>query len=328
MQTVAQNDQRPSGNGASRFEWPELLRTTPPPGTISAAAQEALATAAKQCSSEDLEAERRLCAQVQEELGSIQRARHGVTMAEELIGGVPVRIFTPQDWKESNSVLLNLPGGGFTKDAGSITENVPVAGLSGQKVVAVRYRLAPEHPFPAAVDDAEAVYRVLLECSPPDRIGLYGTSAGAILCVQLLARLARSGTRQPAALGFFSGTADLSRMGDTEQLFRPRLESLDGDRLFTDYLADNDRTNPEISPLFGSLEHFPPALCIAGTRDFFLSQTSLFHRALIDAGVPAELVVFEAMLHAHWIYQDIPESHEAFGLMADFFRRMLGRNQV
>jgi acetyl esterase/lipase len=127
----------------------------------------------------------------------------------------------------------------------------------------------------------------------------------------------------PAALGFFSGTADLSRMGDTEQLFRPELDGARSGGLFADYVGGQDTAAAEVSPIFANLSGFPPTLCIAGTRDYLLSQTTLFHRALRAAGVPAELVVFEGMLHAHWIYQDIPESEEAFGIMADFFIRQL-----
>src|SRR5207249_9788929 len=77
-------------------------------------------------------------------------------------------------------------------------------------------RLAPEYPFPAAVDDAEAVYRALLADHTPEEIALYGTSAGACLCAQLLVRLRDTGGPLPRALGFFTGTADLSRIGDSE----------------------------------------------------------------------------------------------------------------
>lgn len=318
MQPIAHNDEAP----AEAFEWPEVLRTTPPPETVSAGARLALAAAATQTAAGDLESDRLLCARVQDELGSAQRARYGVDMEEDVIAGIPVRIFTRSD-TSGNAMLLNLHGGGFTKDAGSVTENVPIAGLTGSKVVAVRYRQAPEHSFPAAVDDAEAVYRALLESAPTSRIGLYGTSAGAILCAQLLARLSASNSPMPAALGFFSGSADLSRMGDTERLFRPQNDSARTGGLFADYVGNHDPEDPAVSPIFADLSGFPPTLCIAGTRDYLLSQTTLFHRALRQAGVPAELVVFEAMLHAHWIYQDIPESEQAFRVMADFLAKCL-----
>jgi acetyl esterase/lipase len=89
-------------------------------------------------------------------------------------------------------------------------------------------------------------------------------------------------------------------------------------------LKDHDRLSPEVSPIFSNLGNLPPVLCIAGTRDFMLSQTCLFHRALLKAHVEARLLVFEAMPHAHWIYMDVPESDQAFQAMAKFFCEELG----
>jgi epsilon-lactone hydrolase len=284
-----------------------------------------LATLLHDVAPEDLQAHREMCAQVQRELGAVLLERHRVDMQDAFIAGVPVRIFTPVQRAPQMhcGLLLNLHGGGFTVDAGSVTENAAVAGYTGLRVVAARYRLAPEHTFPAAVDDAEAVYRALLADHEADRIGLYGTSAGACLCAQLLVRLREKGDPLPRAFGFFTGTADLSRSGDSEFFFRPAGDPALLEKQFSAYLKDSDRASPRVSPIFSDLTGFPPTLCIAGTRDFMLSQTSLFHRALLDAGVEARLQVFEAMPHAHWIYLDLPESTQAFRAMAEFFSRYL-----
>ena len=297
----------------------------PPPKTVSDAAQRFLANPPQDIAPENLQAHRDMCAQVQRELGAVLLERHRVSMQEAFIAGVPVRIFTPTQMaaQSQRALLLNLHGGGFTVDAGSVTENAAVAGYTGLRVVAARYRLAPEHTFPAAVDDAEAVYRALLANHEAGRIGLYGTSAGACLCAQLLVRMREKGGPLPRAFGFFTGTADLSRSGDSEFFFRPSGDPALLESQFSAYLKDHDRLNPRISPLFSDLKGLPPTLCIAGTRDFMLSQTSLFHRALLDAGVDARLVVFEAMPHAHWIYLDLPESTQAFRAMAEFFLRHL-----
>src|SRR3954463_4103482 len=93
-------------------------------------------------------------------------------LVEDKIAGIPVRIVTPQGLLETDhdKVLLNLHGGGFNSDSGSYTESIPIAGYSKIKVVAVLYRLAPEHAFPAAADDSVAVYKELLKkrsCSKP-----------------------------------------------------------------------------------------------------------------------------------------------------------------
>lgn len=304
---------------ALEFEWPAVLREASAPETVSAAAKRALEQSAMQTAEGSLQMQRAVCARVQQELGSAQIARYGVSVSEAEIGSVPVRIFDPPGPARSSAILLNLHGGGFSKDAGSITENVPIASLTGMRVVAVRYRLAPEHPYPAAVDDSQTVYEALIAEDSSRAIGLYGTSAGAILSVQLLVRLQALGLPAPKALGFFSGSADLSRHGDTEQLFRPVLDGSRSGPLFAEYVGDADVREPRLSPLFADLSHFPPTLCLAGTRDFMLSQTAIFHRALLAAGVESTLIVFEAMLHAHWIYLDIPESEEAFSHMAKFF---------
>ena len=297
----------------------------PPPKTVSDAAQRILANPPQDIAPENLQAHRDMCAQVQRELGAVLLERHRVTMQEAFIAGVPVRIFTPTQMaaQSQSSLLLNLHGGGFTVDAGSVTENAAVAGYTGLRVVAARYRLAPEHTFPAAVDDAEAVYRALLADHEAGGVGLYGTSAGACLCAQLLVRMREKGGPLPRAFGFFTGTADLSRSGDSEFFFRPSGDPALLESQFSAYLKDHDRLSPRVSPLFSDLKGFPPTLCIAGTRDFMLSQTSLFHRALLDAGVDARLEVFEAMPHAHWIYLDLPESTQAFRAMAEFFLRHL-----
>ena len=267
-----------------------------------------------------------MCAEVQRELGTTLLRRHRVHMSETAIAGVPARVFTPAGARAGSErdILLNLHGGGFIVDAGSVTENVAIAAYTGLTVVAALYRLAPEHAFPAAVDDAEAVYRALLDQDETRRIGLYGTSAGACLCAQLIVRLMDEQLPLPRALGFFTGTADLSRRGDSEFFFRPARERMDSTQQFFEYVARHDRSSPQVSALFADLGRFPPTLCIAGTRDFMLSQTALFHRALLGAQVDARLLVFEAMPHAHWIFLDLPESDQAFRAMAHFFSSRLG----
>jgi epsilon-lactone hydrolase len=307
-------------DNATRLTVPTLA-AAPSPKTVSAEAQRILRSLPNDAGPEDLQTHREMCARVQRELGTALLERHRVKMQDSFIAGVPVRVFTPTEIAAENrdSVLLNLHGGGFTVDAGSVTENAPIAGYARVRVVAARYRLAPEHAFPAAVDDAEAVYRALLADHTAERIGLYGTSAGACLCAQLLVRLRETGSPSPRAFGFFTGTADLSRSGDSEFFFRPTADPSLIDEQFSAYLKDYDRLSPRISPIFSDLKGFPPTLCIAGTRDFMLSQTSLFHRALLGAGVDARLLVFEAMPHAHWIYLDLPESDQAFRAMASFF---------
>src|SRR6185312_14417040 len=144
-------------------------------------------------------------------------------MDEGKIAGIPVRIVTPMDMPKQNrtKVLINVHGGGFVGDGGSWTESIPVGYLTQTKVVAVLYRLMPEYPFPAAVDDTVAVYKELLKTYKPENIGLYGTSAGATLTVEVCVKLRQLRLPLPGALGIFSGLGDFSTgmQGDTMSFF-------------------------------------------------------------------------------------------------------------
>ncbi len=247
-------------------------------------------------------------------------------LVEEKMAGVPVRIVTPDGMPEANrdKVLMNLHGGGFNADSGSYTESIPVAGYSKIKVVAVIYRLAPEHPFPAAVEDAVAVYKELLKTYQPRHIVIYGTSAGAVLTAEVAARLKQLGLPLPAALGIFSGLGDFARHGDSEALFS--LRGLSGhldpplpETRDREYLAGTDPKDPVLSPIFSDLHGLPPTLFITSGRDMLLSGTANLHRAYLNAGVDARLVVFDALPHAFWYDSTLPEAIEANHMMADFF---------
>jgi monoterpene epsilon-lactone hydrolase len=294
----------------------------PWPTFLSAEAKGGLAAdAARQPEPPTMEERRARADAIQREVGMPRLARHGVAMQDEVIAGVPVRLFTPRNAHAKAPILLNLHGGGFLVDSGSITENADMAARTGYPVVAVRYRLAPEHPFPAATDDALAVYRALIKDQDPRRIGLYGTSAGAILSAELVARLRAEKLPQPAALGFFSGTADLLAVGDSAALFADAsgVEALA--RLYAGRRAIDD---PLLSPQRGDLTGWPATLCLASTRDFLLSGTANFCRALDAAGVPAQLTLFDGLPHAFWAYIDAPETDSAFAAMARFFTERLG----
>jgi monoterpene epsilon-lactone hydrolase len=261
--------------------------------------------------------------------GVKSRAVYPVNLADRLVAGVPVREVTPLAIKHKDWVLLCLHGGGFNSDSGSFTESIPIANLTGARVVSVLYRLAPEHPYPAALDDAVAVYKELLKTYKPQHIAIYGTSAGAILTAETVVRLKQLGLPQPGAIGVFSGLGDFSQTTDSGALFTGRgligeLPLPDGKPMSTEYLGNHDRKDPVISPVFGDLHGMPPALFITSTRDMLLSGTTILHRAFLRAGVDARLVVFEGLPHAFWNDVNLPESREAYTDMAGFFLRELG----
>lgn len=254
------------------------------------------------------------------------------TIIESTLAGVPVRIVTPAAMSAANNdkVLLNLHGGGFNSDSGSYTESIPIASYTGIKVVAVLYRLAPEHPFPAAVDDSIAVYRELLKTYRPDHIAIYGTSAGAILTAEVAARLQQLHLPLPAALGIFSGLGDFARPGDSFAMYALRglagpLAVPDPARHNIEYTAATLLTDPVLSPIYSDLHGLPPTLFVTSGRDLLLSGTVDLHRAYLKAGVDARLIVYDGLAHAFWYNPDLPEAIEANHFMADFLLSHLAR---
>jgi monoterpene epsilon-lactone hydrolase len=247
-----------------------------------------------------------------------------VTVASDTMAGVPVRRITPLHVPAANAdkVLLDLHGGGFDSDSGSYTETIPIAYYARVPVVAALYRLAPEHPFPAAVDDAVAVYRELLKTHKPEQIAIYGTSAGAILTGEVAVRLKQLSLPEPAALGIFSGFGDFARSGDSIHLYGLRgftgYLAAPGEEKALSYVGSADLKNPVLSPMYADLKGMPPALFVTSGRDLLLSGTTDLDRAFLRAGDDARLMVFDGLPHAFWYNPELPESIEANRAMAKF----------
>lgn len=252
------------------------------------------------------------------------------TLTDQTMAGVPVHVVVPDGMPEANKdkVLLNLHGGGFNSDSGSYTESIPIASYARMKVVAVLYRLAPEYPFPAAVDDSVAVYKELLKTYKPSHIVIYGTSAGAILTGEVAVKIKQLGLPMPAALGIFSGMGDFARPGDSIAMYALRglsghLDPPEPGAHDPFYVASTDAKDPVLSPIYADLHGLPPTLFITSGRDLLLSGTVNLHRAFLHAGVNAQLVVFDALPHAFWYDPHMPEAIEANHMMADFFVKEL-----
>ncbi len=310
-----------------------ITRVVPVPTTVSPEAQKFLARRVPDVPGHRTLAERRKATDVwQARAGEQSRAMYPVDIGQQTMAGVPVRVITPINAPESNKVrvLLNIHGGGFNSDSGSLTETIPIANLTRIKVIAVLYRLAPEHPFPAAVDDVVSVYKELLKTYKPQNIGMYGTSAGAILTPEVAVKLRQLGLPLPGALGVFSGLGDFSHTGDSRAMY-----ALDGLSGHLDppkenpspnaYVGTTNPKDPVLSPLFANLKGFPPTLFITSERDMLLSGTTILHRAFLRSGVDAQLVVFEGLPHAFWNDPNLPESKEADKIMANFFEKEIAK---
>ena len=204
-----------------------------------------------------------------------------VTVKDSKVGGVPVREVVPATMKHKDRVLICLHGGGFNADSGSYSESIPVAGLTGVRVVSVLYRLAPENPFPAGVDDVIAVYKELLKTYKPNGIGIFGSSAGAMLTLEAAVKMKQLKLQMPAALGPFSSSASMAEGGDSRSLYntagwRGYVPIQDGTQN-AEYAGKTDRHDPVLSPIYADVHDMPPTLFITSERDLVLSATSTLH---------------------------------------------------
>jgi len=310
-----------------------ITRVIPVPDTVSPEAQKVIGRVQSDAAKPQTLAERRTGTDAwQARAGKLSESLYPVRVTEDTIAGVPVRVVTPLTIaaEKQDRVLINLHGGGFNSDSGSLTESVPIANLTGTKVIAVLYRLAPEHPFPAAVDDAVAVYKEVLKTYKPGRVAIYGTSAGAILTGEVAARLKQLGLPLPGALGIFSGLGDFDHRGDSQAMYAlgglaGHLDPPAKGPLVSEYVGSTNPRDSVLSPMYADVHGFPPTLFITSGRDMLLSGTTILHRKFLQDGVDARLVVFEGLSHAFWNDAELPESKEAVGIMAKFFDRELGR---
>jgi epsilon-lactone hydrolase len=260
-------------------------------------------------------------------------AKYPVEIEEAVIGSVPVEIFTPPGGGVPDQIMINLHGGGFCSGAIYIgrVESLPVSYLGDWKVVSINYRQGFEHKFPTASQDVASVYQELLKTYPPERIGLYGASAGGMLTGQAIAWFIENGIPVPGAAGIFAagggaaGDADYFgaiSTGNTPP--DPLIRDIIGADIgyFSNVSADNHLVNPDLAPEEFRAK-FPPTLLITGTRAFDLSPAIGTHRALVQAGVDASLHVFDGHGHSFFYLVDLPEAQDAYATIVRFFRRHL-----
>jgi acetyl esterase/lipase len=262
------------------------------------------------------------------------RERLHVTTQPGTMGGV--RIFTvasdtiPPEHR--NKLLLHVHGGCYVFYPGEsgTSEAILMAGLGHFNVVSVDYRMPPEGYFPAALDDAMNVYKEALKTHDPKDIAVFGTSAGGALVLEMMLRAKQMGLPMPGAIAPGTPMADVTKTGDTfytNEMVDNVLVSRSGfcDAATVVYAHGHDLKDPLLSPVYGDMHGFPPAILTTGTRDLLLSNTVRVHRKLRQAGIDAQLEVFEGQSHAQYQFDDrAPETKEAFGEITAFFDKHLG----
>jgi len=213
----------------------------------------------------------------------------------------------------------------------ALPEAMLISAIGGYRVIAVDYRMPPEAYFPAALDDAMTVYRAAVKRVPPGNVAVFGSSAGGALTLEMMLRAKQEGLPMPGAIAPGTPMSDVTKQGDsfqTNAMVDNVLVSPDGfcDAATRFYANGHDLADPMLSPVYGDVRGFPPTILTTGTRDLLLSNTVRMHRALRRAGTEAVLQVFEGQSHAQYYRDDrVPEVQEAFGEIARFFDRHLGK---
>ena len=245
------------------------------------------------------------------------------------IGGVATYRVTPNGGARpphQDHVFLYIHGGAYVFGGGdaAVPEAAVISAFAGIPSVAVDYRMPPDHPFPAAVDDVVAVYRELLKDHSPAQIAIGGTSAGGGLSLAAIHQFKALELPVPGAVYLGTPWTDLTDTSDS-------LHTLEGiDRILVTYdgmlasaaklyAAGTPLTDPLISPVYGDFTGFPPTYLVTGTRDMLLSDTARVHRKLKAAGVVADLNVYEGLSHAEYMMLvGSPENLQTYGELAQF----------
>ena len=237
-----------------------------------------------------------------------------VILTPSAIGGVPV-VEIEIDGVAPAGTLLWFHGGfyvlGSPRTSAALASTV--ARRTGMKVISVDYRLAPEHPYPAALDDAVACYRAILgsaEGRDPGRVAVVGESAGAGLAAALLIAARNQGLAMPAAGVLFSPYADLTLTGDsmkTKAGVDPSFTAEAIARRAADYVGGADPADPLISPVFADLRGLPPLLIQVGTHELLLDDAVRLAARAAAADVPVTLEVTPG----------VPHLFQAFAAMLD-----------
>jgi len=262
---------------------------------------------------------------VRKRFGTLLPVPRGIRVTPATVAGVPGEWVEAAAGPAPTITLLYLHGGGFVGCSPATHRSLTAAlALHGLRVFVPDYRLAPEHPFPAALDDALAVWRELARLQPPgQRLVVAGDSAGGNLALAAMLMLRDARERLPDAAALFSpavdltgGSASLTGNSDRDAMFHgPSLE-----RLSEAYLAGADAGDPRVSPLLGRLDGLPPLLLHVGDDEVLRDDSLRLAAKARDAGVPVQLQTFAAVPHVWQLLGWLPEARRSVRAAADFLR--------
>lgn len=253
-----------------------------------------------------------------------------VTIQQKVLNGIPVHNVNPGEVSGafSKAIFFHIHGGAYILFAGKagLTEGIYHAAFLKIPTISVDYRMPPDHPYPAAIEDVIAAYKGILTMYPNHKLVIGGGSAGGGLTMAAVLKMKELKLKLPDAVFLGTPWADLTKTGDSYHIN----EGIDRTLVTNDGLLDgsaklyangHDLKDPYLSPIYGDLSGFPPTFLVTGTRDLFLSNTVRTHRKLRDAGTVADLVVIEGMSHAdYYLLPDAPESMSVFKDLSNFLK--------
>jgi monoterpene epsilon-lactone hydrolase len=261
------------------------------------------------------------------------REQLSVSVEQDKIEGISVYHVAPAevDPRHEDHLFVYVHGGAFVLNAGEagLSEPILLAHRSKMRVLAIDYRMPPRYPAPAGRDDAVTVYQHLLKGHAASSIAFGGTSGGGNLAMATVQRLIELGLDVPGALYLGTPGTDMSKTGDSwyaNDGIDRILATYDGfveaaSRL---YAGGRDLKDPLVSPHYGDVDGFPPTLLVTGTRDLLLSNTARTHIKLREAGVLADILVYDGTSHGDYIFVvDSPESLHAYAELNAFLLQHL-----
>ena len=240
--------------------------------------------------------------------------------------GVACEWLIPQN-SPTDQVLLYLHGGGFVY--GLTPQHLQMGAYLAQKmalrVLMVDYRTAPDHPFPAALDDCVTAYRWLLDQGVPAKnIVVAGDSAGGNLTITMLMKLRDSGNSLPAAAACLSPVADFTPREKPREGFKdPLLSPKAADFYHQGYVGNNNTQKPLISPVYGDLRGLPPLLVHAGEDEILRDDAVRIAVLAKSDGVDVRLEIYPRMWHVWQLYLTLPQAIQSLDDIADFLKAHL-----
>ena len=259
-------------------------------------------------------------------IGGLVFSSFGIKVKRDNFSGIPGAIFTPRKNVNTKSIIFYLHGGGYCFGSSLTTHKVGLTKLAKQTrsvCYSVDYRLAPEHQYPAALDDALTAWKHIVSQNRNCNIILAGDSAGGGLSLALMMYLRDNNEQLPDGLVLFSPWTDLTCSGETyetkakyDPMFSTNMPK-DSANIYVP--EDVKKTDPYVSPLYGNFTNLPRTLVLVGDNEILLDDSRLFAQKAEESGVDIEIDIWPSMFHDWWLFGSfIPETRLVLDKVANW----------